>query len=281
MTTVAAGAGALLVWLLVTHPGDRRVRLRLHQREAPARHVVGDATLAGLAVLAAGMVALLGWGAGPGAVITATGLVLVTAIAAVRTSLRTRTVSRRAAEVARACDLIGSLVVIGHIPSAALVLAAEDCPVLEPVAAAHRVGAEVPAALRAAGGRAGGKGLVRLAQAWEVGERTGAPLGRALEAVAEAVRRDRELEQTVVAELAGPRASGQVLGVLPIVGLAAGFAMGGEPVQFFVTGIVGPVCLVVGTGLACAGVFWTDALVMRASPGSTRTGRRQRRDRRE
>ncbi len=276
MTMVATGATALLVWLLVTHPGARRVRLRLQQRESSVRHFVGDSTLAACAVGVTGLVTLVGWGAGPGAVTTSIGLVLVTVVGAVRSSLRGRTVSRRAADVARACDLIGSLVAIGHIPSAALMLAAEDCPVLGPVAAAHRVGAQVPAALRAAGAGAGGKGLVRLAQAWEVGERTGAPLGQALGAVAAATRRDREIEQVVVAELAGPRASGQVLGVLPILGLAAGFAMGGEPVQFFLTGYLGPLCLVLGTGLACAGVFWTDALVLRATPGAyrARAGRR-------
>ena len=266
MTIVAAVASAWVAWLLVSHPGARLVRARLHPRGARTPRAVGDAALAGWVVGATGVVTWLGWGAGPGAVATSVGLVLVTVVATVRTAIRTRRVSRRAADVARACDLIGSLVSIGHIPSAALTLAAEDCPVLEPVAAAHRVGAEVPAALRVAGVAAGGKGLVWLAQAWEVGARTGAPLGQALGAVAEAVRRDREIEQVVAAELAGPRASGQVLGVLPVLGLGAGFAMGGEPVQFFLTGVVGPLCLVLGTGLACAGVFWTDALVVRATP---------------
>jgi tight adherence protein B len=109
-----------------------------------------------------------------------------------------------------------------------------------------------------------------------VGERTGAPLGQALGAVADSVRRDREIEQVVVAELAGPRASGQVLGILPIVGLTAGVAMGGEPVQFFLTGLAGPLCLVLGTGLACAGVIWTDALVLRATPGASRARRGRR-----
>jgi len=276
VTVVAAVATAWAVWLLVSHPGARQVRMRLHPKEAPTRHVVGDATLAAWAVGATGAVTWLGWGAGPGAVATSVGLVLVTVVATVRTSIRGRRVSRRAADVARACELIGSLVAIGHIPAAALTLAAEDCPVLEPVAAAHRVGAEVPGALRAAGVAAGGKGLVWLAQAWEVGARTGAPLGQALAAVAEAVRRDREIEQVVAAELAGPRASGQVLGVLPVLGLAAGFAMGGEPVQFFLTGLVGPLCLVLGTGLACAGVFWTDALVVRATPVPYRPRRPRR-----
>jgi len=275
MTVVAAVAMAALVSLLVTHPGPRRLRLRLDQPAMPVRHLVGDATLAGLAVGVTGLVTLWGWGTGPAAVASSGGLVVATVVAGVRSSLAARTASRGAEEVARACDLIGSLVAIGNIPAAALLLAAEDCPVLEPVAAAHRVGAEVPAALRAAGAPPGRGGLVRLAQAWEVGERTGAPMGHALAAVAESVRRDRGVEQIVVAELAGPRASGQVLGVLPILGLAAGFALGGEPVRFFLTGVVGPICLVVGTALACAGVLWTEVLVSRATPGAQRVRARR------
>jgi tight adherence protein B len=117
---------------------------------------------------------------------------------------------------------------------------------------------------------------VLLAQAWEVGERTGAPLGPALGAVADAVRRDREIDQVVLGELAGPRASGQVLGVLPIVGLAVGVALGGEPIRFFLAGFVGPLCLVLGTGLACAGLLWTEALVLRATPGNVGRVRRPR-----
>jgi len=277
MTVVAAVAMAALVSILVTHPGPRRLRLRLDERASSSRRLVGDATLAGLVVGVTGLVTLLGWGAGPGAVATSSGLVAATVAAAVRSSLAARAASRGAAEVARACDVIGSLVAIGNIPAAALLLAAEDCPVLEPVAAAHKVGAEVPAALRAAGAPAGRGGLVRLAQAWEVGERTGAPMGQALAAVAEAVRRERDVEQVVVAELAGPRASGQVLGVLPILGLAAGFALGGEPVRFFLSGVVGPLCLVVGTALACTGVVWTEVLVARATPGTQRARARRRR----
>jgi tight adherence protein B len=91
-------------------------------------------------------------------------------------------------------------------------------------------------------------------------------MGQALAAVAETVRRDHAVEQIVEAELAGPRASGQVLAVLPALGLATGFAMGGEPLAFFVTGWVGPSCLVAGTALACLGLVWTEALVVRATP---------------
>ena len=272
MSALAAGATALLVVMLVSPPGPRRIERRLGLRSAAPRRRVGEVSLSIVALLAAGSVALLGWGAGAGAVVTSAGLLLLALGGAVRAGLRRRARAQRAAEVARACDLVGSLVAIGYIPDAALVLASQDCAVLEPVAAAHRVGADIATTLKAVGDPPGGEGLIRLAQAWEISARTGAPLGPALSAVAEGVRLDRDIEQVVASELAGPRASGQVLGVLPAVGLAAGFAMGGEPLRFFVTGALGPVCLVLGTGLACAGVFWTDALVARATPGSRGRG---------
>ena len=269
MIWVSAAAAVALLLVLVPHPGPRRLRLRLEQPRVRGRHPLGNATAAAVVVATLGVVALAGWGPGRAAVVASAGLVLMTAAASVGARLRARAAGRRAVEVARACDLIGSLVAIGHIPAKAVSLAAEDCAVLHPVAAAQRVGADVAAALRAAGVPPGAHGLVRLAQAWEVGERTGAPMGQALSAVAEAVRRDHAVEQVVEAELAGPRASGQVLAVLPVLGLATGFAMGGEPLAFFASGWVGPACLVGGVGLACLGVIWTEALVARATPKGT------------
>jgi tight adherence protein B len=270
VTWVSVVAVALVVLLVVPHPGPRRLRSRLGRSPAASPHTVGAVALAGASVATAGLVTLVGWGAGAAAVVTSASLVGVTAATSVRSGLRSRAAARRAGEVARACDLLGSLVAIGHIPATALRIAAEDAPVLAPVAAAQRVGAEVPAALRVAGVPPGAHGLVRLAQAWEVGERTGAPMGQALAAVAEAVRRDHAIEEVVATELAGPRASGQVLAVLPVLGLATGFAMGGEPLAFFTTGIVGPGCLVAGTALACLGVVWTDVLVAGATPAGAR-----------
>jgi tight adherence protein B len=281
MNGLAAVAAAFLALLVVRHPAARRLSTRLGRRRSRSHGVVGEAGFVALALCAAGLVALVGWGPGIAAVTASAGLVLVTLLATVRSGVRRRARSRRATEIARACELIGSLVAIGYIPDSALMLAAEDCEVLEPVAAAHRVGADVAGALRAAGARPGGEGLVRLGQAWEVGDRTGAALGQALAAVAEAVRRDHEIERVVASELAGPRASGQVLAVLPLVGLAAGFALGAEPLKFFVTGLLGPACLFVGIALACAGMAWTDALVLTATPrpGISRRRREARRGR--
>jgi tight adherence protein B len=266
VTWLSVVAAVALVLVLVPHPGSRRLRLRLGEAQVRGRHPIGNATGAVVVVATLGGVTLAGWGPGRAAMVTSGGLVVITAAASVGSRLRSRVAGRRAVEVARACDLIGSLVAIGHIPARAVSIAAEDCAVLAPVAAAQRVGADVAVALRAAGEPPGAQGLVRLAQAWEVGERTGAPMGQALAAVAEAVRRDHAVEEVVEAELAGPRASGQVLAVLPVLGLATGFAMGGEPLAFFATGWLGPACLVIGTALACLGVVWSEALVARATP---------------
>ncbi len=269
MIWLSVSAAVAVMLLVVPHPGSRRLRLRLEPGPVRGRHPLGNVTVAVMGVLTSGGVTLAGWGPGRAAVVVSAGLVVITGATSVGARLRSRVASRRAVEVARACDLIGSLVAIGHIPAKAVTIAAEDCDVLAPVAAAQRVGADVALALRAAGVPPGAHGLVRLAQAWEVGERTGAPMGQALAAVAEAVRRDHAVEQVVEAELAGPRASGQVLAVLPVLGLATGFAMGGEPLAFFATGWLGPACLVGGMGLACLGVVWTEALVARAVPKRT------------
>src|SRR5450759_4889984 len=93
MTVVAAVAMAALVSILVTHPGPRRLRLRLDERASPSRRLVGDATLAGLVVGDTGLVTQLGGGAGPGAVATSGGLVAATVAAAVRSSLAARAAS--------------------------------------------------------------------------------------------------------------------------------------------------------------------------------------------
>jgi tight adherence protein B len=242
------------------------LHLRLSPVQVRGRRRVGNVATAVVVVATLGGVTLAAWGPGRAAAVASGGMVVVTASASVASRLRSRAADRTAVEVARACDLIGSLVAIGHIPATAVRIAAEDCAVLAPVAAAQRVGGDVAVALRSAGVPSGAEGLVRLAQAWDVGGRTGAPMGQALAAIADAVRRDLAVEQVVEAELAGPRASGQVLGVLPVVGLATGFAMGGEPLAFFAAGWMGPACLLAGTGLACLGVVWTEALVASSTP---------------
>ena len=75
-----------------------------------------------------------------------------------------------------------------------------------------------------------------------------------------ALRRDESLQRTVAAELAGPRATGKVMAVLPLGGIGMGYLLGGRPIQFLVEGPLGWACLLGGVSLACGGVLWVDQL---------------------
>ena len=61
--------------------------------------------------------------------------------------------------------------------------------------------------------------------------------------------------------MAGPRATAMVLAALPAVGVLLGQAMGAAPLAVLTGGGTGGIMLVVGVGLACAGLLWTDAIV--------------------
>jgi tight adherence protein B len=57
-----------------------------------------------------------------------------------------------------------------------------------------------------------------------------------------------------------------VLAVLPLLGVALGHAMGAAPLSVLRNTTTGQVLLVIGSGLACAGVLWSARLVSRVVP---------------
>jgi tight adherence protein B len=57
-----------------------------------------------------------------------------------------------------------------------------------------------------------------------------------------------------------------VLAGLPLLGLALGHAVGANPLRVLSDTSAGQGLLVVGTGLACAGVLWSARLMSRAVP---------------
>ena len=65
------------------------------------------------------------------------------------------------------------------------------------------------------------------------------------------------------ASLAGARATGTVLAGLPVLGVLLGQAMGASPIDVLLGGGVGGILLVLGSGLGCAGLLWTDAITER------------------
>ena len=122
------------------------------------------------------------------------------------------------------------------------------------------LGGDVAETLIVQAAQPGCAGLADLGRAWRLAVETGAPMAATLDHVAGSLRRDEALQRTVAAELAGPRATGKVMAVLPLGGIAMGYLLGGRPIQFLIDGPLGWACLSGGVALACAGVLWVDRL---------------------
>lgn len=269
MTAVATGLAVLAALLLVTPRPGRGVLRRLRDPAGPAgagsrrgrrRFLLG--ALALLASAAGG--GLLGGSEGATLALTA-GLVAGTAwslVAQHRRRLRVRT-SRR--QVAEACAVLAAQIRVGRVPSEALRVAAEDCPVLAEAAVAVRLGGQPATVWRRAAETPGQLGLVDLARAWQLAELGGAPMADTLEQVAETLSEDRALAHLVEAELAAPRATGRIMAVLPVAGIGLGYLIGGHPLAFLLGNRYGQVCLLLGTGLAVTGVLWMERIATRAA----------------
>jgi tight adherence protein B len=170
---------------------------------------------------------------------------------------------RRSRQVTEAARALAGRLSVGEVPSVALSSVASELTVLAPVQRAQEVGADVPEALLAASVTPGQESFSGLARAWRMAEVTGAPLAGATSGVAEAMRRRTRLEATVDAELAGPRASGRLMGLLPLAGLGMAQMVGAEPASFLLSSMAGRMCVLGAAGLSCAGVLWSEALANR------------------
>lgn len=161
-------------------------------------------------------------------------------------------------QVAQACSILATQVRIGQPPLVAISSAAQDCPVLRPAVAIVDLGGDPAAVWRRQAGTPGFGGLGDLARAWQLANRTGADMAESLDRVADALFEDDAVGLVVSSEAAGPRASGKIMAVLPLAGIGLGYVIGGNPVQFLTGTPYGWGCLVLGTGLACAGVLWME-----------------------
>ncbi len=255
--------GAAILWLLPP-PGGRRLRERLGPEATP---VVESPPARWPAVLAS-----LGLGVGlvlvgslldraAGAVVGgALGLVVatVTRMAVGWRGRRART--HRQHDVARACASLAAQLRAGQVPAEALARAAVDHSVLEPGARCVVVGGDVVGLWHRQAVRDAAPGLAELARAWAVSITSGAPMAVTLEQVATAQSAERSLQAVVAGELAAPQATSKIMAALPGCGIGIGYALGGDPLQWLLSGPAGWACLLVGVGLACVGVLWIGAL---------------------
>jgi tight adherence protein B len=261
MTGVALVCAGLAAWLWVAPADPVRRRLVPGPDRIPW-HARGWFRRLWLTVGSLAAVVTLGVVVGPAA--AAVGLTAVIAAGAalrlIGLGRRTRAEHARRSEVANSCSVIANQVRVGRIPAEALALAAEDAPVLAVASRVQRNGGDVVAALLGQALRPGCRGLRDLARAWQVGTRTGAPMADLLDQVASALRADQAVERTIASELAGPRATGRVMAVLPLCGIGLGYLLGGDPIGFLLAGPLGWGCLIGGAVFAACGVLWIEWL---------------------
>lgn len=171
-----------------------------------------------------------------------------------------------AEELAAGLRLFTAQLRTGAHPAAAAEGAAEEAgaqtaDLFRQMATAARLGGDVAATLTEYPAARGlQQPLRRLARAWQLAERHGAPLADLLESVRRDLARRCAFQRDTAAKLAGPRATAGVLVVLPVLGLVLGEGIGAAPLALLTGTWYGQLLLVVGTALLCAGMLWTIRL---------------------
>jgi tight adherence protein B len=200
--------------------------------------------------------------AGPGRLVP---LVVLVVACGVGLALWRRRRRRRAAHlvadrVREACEQLASELGAGLPPGEALGRVADAWPVLAPAAQAHRMGADVPQALRHASTADGAGDLRLLAAAWQVAHRTGQGLVAAVDRVAADLVAERRTRRVVEGELASARATARLVAGLPLLAWLMGSGAGGDPLGFLLGSPVGWGCLALGVTFGLTGMWWIEAI---------------------
>lgn len=167
----------------------------------------------------------------------------------------------RARERVRTLQALGALAAeleAGQPPTQALLAAAGTPPAWPTAVGAATVGDDVAAALRVDG--AHHEVLLQLAACWQVAVESGAGLAAAVATVTSAARAAEDVRVQLEAELAGPRATARTLAVLPLVGMAFGAMLGGDPLGWLTGTSAGRICLISGVTLTVIGSWWTGLI---------------------
>ncbi|HEV8056759.1 MAG TPA: type II secretion system protein [Nocardioidaceae bacterium] len=253
---------AVAAWLLVGAGPPHLVARRLGTGAANWRPRItgrGRLTSGAAAVVSAGVVfAALG----PGRLLVAVTAAGVSAAAVrMRVSVRRRLDAERTrGEVVEICDALAAEMRAGQPAPRALHRTAEHYAELSAPARAADMSGDVPAALRAVAANPGAGGLLLVAAAWQVAERSGAGLALTLDRIAAALRSEHAAACEVEASLGPPRATARLLAMLPLLGLLLGMGVGGDPVAVLLSSTLGNVCLALGSALALLGVWWVERL---------------------
>ena len=103
-----------------------------------------------------------------------------------------------------------------------------------------------------------------VAAVWCVSEHSGAQAASVLDRVEHDLRTRQDQRREVAAILAGPRSTGILLAVLPLLGIGLGAGMGAHPLTVLLGEPRGQVALAVGVALETLGVRWTTRIIASA-----------------
>jgi len=184
-----------------------------------------------------------------------------------------RRARRASMEVVRTAQVLESLLALGHIPSVALTLTAQECPVVAPAVAHLKMGGDPWEVMDDMARTRGFEGLGRIARVWRVSYVTGASMHEGLGVVRQSLEDAADTAVVVAGELAGPRATGRLLCLLPLVGLGMAVSLGANPLHFFTASWGGRLCLLIGAGLGCLGLVWSEHLASQATGGARSNGK--------
>lgn len=250
---VVLGASAAAVAATACGPGALRLTWLRDPPRRGLRPAAAALPLVVLVWLLAGVVA---------AILAAGSLLLVRRLARARRSALD--VARERARALDALSLLGADLRAGRTPADALEAAADVAcgasgEALAAAANAARIGGDVGSVLLVEGAAVPAT-LRGLAACWQVCSAAGSGLAEAVERLESGLRAEEARRRAVAAELAGPRATAQLLAALPLAGIALGAALGAHPLHLLLHTPLGLCCLGAGLLLDGLGVLWTRRL---------------------
>jgi tight adherence protein B len=201
-----------------------------------------------------------------------TGVAAAATIVGATVEIRRRRKSRRRRCVAEATALENALEVlvgelrVGAHPVAAFGIAAEEvCGVvstsLRTIAARARMGADVAAGMRSVAAESDlSPYWERMALCWQLAQSHGLAIAVLMQTAQQDIAARERFSARVHAEMAGARTTGAVLAGLPVLGIGMGQLIGARPLNFLLSAGIGSWLLVIGVGLACAGLLWSDRI---------------------